>query len=70
MHRLLLSELIKWKNNKERKPLILKGIRQCGKTYLLKIFGENIILILLISILKEILLSRKDLKEILIAVEL
>ena len=41
MYRLLMDELIKWKNNKDRKPLILKGIRQCGKTYLLKEFGEK-----------------------------
>jgi len=41
MYRLLTNELINWKNNKERKPLILKGIRQCGKTYLLKMFGEK-----------------------------
>lgn len=36
-----MDELIKWKNNKDRKPLILKGIRQCGKTYLLREFGEK-----------------------------
>ena len=33
--------MIEWKNNTQRKPLILKGARQVGKTYLLKMFGEN-----------------------------
>ncbi len=42
MKRLILDELIKWKSRKDRKPLILKGVRQCGKTYILNEFGlEN-----------------------------
>ncbi len=41
MKRLIINELIKWKNRKDRKPLILKGVRQCGKTYILKFFGKN-----------------------------
>lgn len=41
MQRLLYKELINWKNSKDRKPLILKGVRQCGKTWLLKEFGKN-----------------------------
>ncbi len=41
MKRTLLNELVKWKNKPKRKPLILKGVRQCGKTYLLKAFGEQ-----------------------------
>ncbi len=41
MERLLIADLIKWKTNPDRKPLILKGVRQCGKTYLLKAFGEQ-----------------------------
>lgn len=41
MERLLMGELIKWKERQGRKPLILKGVRQCGKTYLLKEFGEK-----------------------------
>ncbi len=40
MKRALIDELIKWKEKKNRKPLILKGVRQCGKTYLLKQFGQ------------------------------
>ncbi len=41
MIRLILNELIKWKNRKDRKPLILKGVRQCGKTYILNEFGKQ-----------------------------
>lgn len=41
MKRLLINELVKWKNKNNRKPLILKGVRQCGKTYLLKAFGQE-----------------------------
>ena len=36
-----MNELIKWKESKYRKPLIIKGTRQIGKTYLLKQFGEE-----------------------------
>ena len=39
MHRDLMSELVNWKEKKDRKPLILKGARQVGKTWLLKEFG-------------------------------
>ena len=42
MRRLLLEELIAWKNKPSRQPLILKGVRQCGKTYLLKEFGAQL----------------------------
>lgn len=41
MKRLLLSELRAWKGNPARKPLILTGARQVGKTWLLKKFGEG-----------------------------
>ena len=41
MKRFILNELIKWKISKYRKPLILKGARQIGKTYILKKFGEE-----------------------------
>lgn len=37
----ILPELIKWKNSKDRKPLLLKGARQVGKTSLLKEFGKD-----------------------------
>ena len=41
MERELIKSLIKWKASQSRKPLILKGVRQCGKTYLLKEFGAR-----------------------------
>jgi len=40
MERFILKDLIKWKNAKYRKPLILKGVRQVGKTWILKEFGR------------------------------
>ena len=40
MKRFILEELVKWKESKNRKPLILKGARQVGKTYILKEFGN------------------------------
>lgn len=41
MERLILEELLAWKNSKHRKPLILKGVRQVGKTWVLKEFGRR-----------------------------
>ena len=41
MERDLYAELLKWKNSKDRKPLIIRGVRQCGKTYLMRKFGEE-----------------------------
>jgi len=41
MERILTNKLLSWKNDRARKPLILKGVRQCGKTFLLKEFGKN-----------------------------
>jgi predicted AAA+ superfamily ATPase len=41
MERKLMLELIKWKDKKGRKPLLLEGARQVGKTYLLKDFGKR-----------------------------
>lgn len=41
MKRLIINELVKWKNRTDRKPLILKGVRQCGKTYILNEFGKE-----------------------------
>lgn len=41
MKRNLTQELLGWKNRKPRKPLILRGARQVGKTYTLKMFGES-----------------------------
>ena len=36
MERKIMIKLIAWKNDKDRKPLILRGARQVGKTYILK----------------------------------
>ena len=41
MYRKKIEELIKWKNKKTKKPLIIKGARQVGKTWLMKEFGKN-----------------------------
>ena len=41
MERTLIYELLVWKEKENRKPLVLKGVRQCGKTYLLKDFGNR-----------------------------
>ncbi len=41
MERYIYNNLLKWKLNKERKPLLLQGARQVGKTYLVKYFGEQ-----------------------------
>lgn len=41
MKRKIFKDLVAWKNKKERKPLIIKGARQVGKTYILKEFGKR-----------------------------
>ncbi|MDR0523984.1 MAG: ATP-binding protein [Candidatus Methanoplasma sp.] len=41
MERLIYGDLLGWKGSDRRKPLILRGVRQCGKTHLLKEFGER-----------------------------
>lgn len=41
MKRKILDELLQWKNRNDRKPLILRGVRQCGKTWALKEFGRT-----------------------------
>ena len=41
MKRLLTESLVKWKVSADRKPLIVQGVRQCGKTYLIKEFGSQ-----------------------------
>ncbi len=35
------ENLVSWKNKKTRKPLLVLGVRQCGKTYLIKEFGAK-----------------------------
>lgn len=41
MKRDIYSKLLEWKQRKQRKPLIMNGARQVGKTYILKEFGNN-----------------------------
>lgn len=41
MKRNAMQQLIEWKNNPDRKPLIIKGARQVGKTWLMKEFGKT-----------------------------
>lgn len=41
MKRSITKKLESWKHDPERKPLVLKGVRQCGKTYILKEFGAS-----------------------------
>jgi hypothetical protein len=40
MYRNAIDDLKRWKNKKNRKPLIIRGARQVGKTWLMKAFGE------------------------------
>ena len=41
MKRIALSKLQDWKNSSGRKPLIIRGARQTGKTWLMKEFGKT-----------------------------
>ena len=41
MKRKITEELIKWKDKNNRKPLLITGVRQCGKTYVIKEFAQN-----------------------------
>ena len=36
-----IQDLIKWKSDEERKPMVMRGARQVGKTWLMKEFGQN-----------------------------
>lgn len=71
MRRYIMDKLVDWKNRTNRKPLILKGARQVGKTYILKEFGEeNYENIAYFNFdhdeaLKELFLNTKDPKRIL-----
>ncbi len=41
MYRIAMEKLLKWKESKRRKPLIIEGARQVGKTWLMKEFGRQ-----------------------------
>ena len=48
MYRMAIEKLLKWKQSKHRKPLIIEGARQVGKTWLMKEFGRQAYYLLLI----------------------
>lgn len=41
MKRKIYNQLIEWENNKINKPLLILGVRQCGKTYIINKFCQN-----------------------------
>ena len=41
MYRIAIEKLLKWKSSRRRKPLIIEGARQVGKTWLMKEFGKQ-----------------------------
>ena len=41
MQRDIMNDLIKWKGSARRKPLIITGVRQCGKTFIIEEFGRT-----------------------------
>lgn len=41
MKRNAMENLVRWKNDEERKPMVLKGARQVGKTWIMKEFGRQ-----------------------------
>ena len=41
LKRKIESELVQWKKSANRKPLVIKGIRQCGKTYIVQKFAKE-----------------------------
>lgn len=41
MYRIAMEKLLNWKQSKRRKPLIIEGARQVGKTWLMKEFGRQ-----------------------------
>ena len=41
MKRNAMESLVRWKNDEERKPMVLKGARQVGKTWIMKEFGRQ-----------------------------
>ena len=76
MIRLALQYLEKWKNNPKRKPLVIRGTRQVGKTWLMKEFGaknyKNIAYVNLesSSTLNNIFKDDFDINRILLAIEI
>lgn len=76
MYRIAIEELFKWKNKKNSKPLLIRGARQVGKTWLMKEFGEKAFdKTVYISfdnnnIMKELFSTDLDIKRIITGIEL
>lgn len=41
LKRKIEDQLLKWKSQKDKKPLVIKGVRQCGKSYIVSKFAEE-----------------------------
>jgi len=41
MERILMQDLAAWKDNPNKKPLVLQGVRQCGKSFLIEEFAKR-----------------------------
>ena len=41
MKRFAMDKLVSWKNSQNRKPMIIRGARQVGKTWLMREFGKQ-----------------------------
>ncbi len=41
MYREIINDLKQWKDKSRRKPLLLTGVRQCGKTYIVEEFAKE-----------------------------
>ncbi|HBQ64249.1 MAG TPA: hypothetical protein DD727_04865 [Clostridiales bacterium] len=41
LYRKLYNDLLKWKNNRSKKALLVTGARQTGKTFLIREFGKE-----------------------------
>lgn len=76
MYRIAIEELFKWKNKKDSKPLLIRGARQVGKTWLMKEFGEKAFdKTVYISfennnVMKELFSTNLDIKRIITGIEL
>lgn len=74
MERLIIKDLITWKNSPDRKPLILLGARQVGKTYILRHFGmqeyENVAYINCDNneLVRNLFIADYDIKRVILAI--
>jgi predicted AAA+ superfamily ATPase len=75
MYRIAIEELNKWKTNRNKKPLIIRGARQVGKTWLMKEFGKSYPHYVYISFdnnqqMKDLFSSDYDIERIVTGIEL